>query len=196
MDVSVNDVPVINPSELPQRGMYSRNRGSCNLYKMSTNVGDEGYVWTDTYEDAFEEWVEHLDTASPGVFETLTEDDLKEAAADLGYEWEDSWPDFNDPTFNEVQGHAEADLDHIGHTTLNSGTHIPKDAWNQHEIERGSDEYNQVWCACAKAFFEENDEWPDKPQYVEDCPEMKGWPLVDDLDGVPSKRSVPAWIRR
>lgn len=196
MDVTVDDVPVINPSELPQGDGFHRRR-SGGLFKMNTH-GDEGYVWTEheeSWDDAFEEWVEYLDTASPDVFETIGEEDLKEAAEDLGKEWKDSWPDWSDPDFTEVSEHAEADLDVIGHTTLKSGTHIPKDAWSFESIERGSDEYNEVWCACAKAYFAEHDEWPDKPDGVE-CPDMHGWKMKDDLDGVPSKRSVPAWIRR
>lgn len=195
-DVVVNDVPVINPSDLPTgQGWRGRYGG---LFKMSTNVGDYGYVWTEGeegYDDAFETWVEYLDDESPSVFETVSEDDLKEAAENLGYEWQDSWPDYGDPKFAEVAEYAEADLDVIGHTTLKSGTHIPKDAWNYETIERNSDEYNEVWCACAKAYFAEYGEWPDKPKDV-DCPAMKGWAVADDLDGVPSKRSVPAWIRR
>lgn len=193
MDVTVNDVPVINPTDLPQARHYRYNRGQ--LFKMSTNVGDYGYIWSDSDEYPFEEWVDYLDDASPSVFETVTEDDLKESAADLGIEWKDSWPDWSDPDFERVSEHAEADLDVIGHTTLNSGTHIPKDAWGVETIDNYSDEYNEVWCACAKAIFDEDGEWPDKPKDV-DCPAMKGWAMKDDLDGVRNTRSVPAWIRR
>lgn len=193
MDVEVNDIPVLNPSDLPQDRHYRWSRGY--LFKMSTNVGDYGYIWSDSDEIPLEEWVDYLDDVSPSIFETVDEDDLKEAAEDLGKEWQDDWPDWGDPEFAEVAEHAEADLDVIGHTTLKSGTHIPKDAWSFETIETYSDEYNEVWCACAKAIFDEEGEWPDKPRGV-DCPAMKGWAMRDDLDGVPGKRSVPAWIRR
>jgi hypothetical protein len=192
--VEANGYPILNPSDLPEGRRYRYGRGK-ELYRMWSNVGDHGYVWSDSAEDAFEEWVEYLDEESPGVFETVDVDDLKAAAEDLDIEWQDSWPDLDDEDFQKVAEEAEADLDTIGHTTLKSGSHISKDAWGFDEVSEGSDEYSKVWCACAKAYFADNGEWPDKPDDVE-CPEMDGVAVDMDLDGVRAPRSMPAWIRR
>lgn len=182
----------MNPSELPD-SKYAASR--TRLFQMWSSAGDTGYVWADGYEDAFEEWVEYLDEESPGLFVTVGEDELKEAADSLGVPWKDSWPDWNDSEFEKVTEEAESDLDVIGHTSLKSGTHIGKDDWNIDEVD-DEDEYSEVWCECAKAYFEDHDEWPEKPDQV-DCPEAEGgFEVDDDLEGVRRARFMPAWIRR
>ncbi len=194
-DVDYDGVPVVNPAEFPHGGGY---RSDCKgLFKMWAQGGTEGYVWTDSeeaYGTAFEEWVEYLDLHSPGVFEQLSEDDLKDAAKYLGYSWKPSWPDWsgNDHDFDRVVEYAEADLDVIGHTSLKSGNYIPKDSWNFQTIEAGSDEYNGVWDACAQDYYDEYGEWVDPPDCV-DSKIVRGMKLdFDDDDG--SLSSAPQGV--
>jgi hypothetical protein len=189
-DVEYDGIPIINPSELPT-GHYDRKQ----LFKMWAGSGYSpynGYVWADHFEDAFEEWVEHLDTECPGCFVTVGEDELKEAADDLGVEWDDQWPEWGDPKFLEVAEHAEADLTTIGHTTLKSGTHIPSDQWGGDEID--GDEESAVWRICAAAYEDEYDEYPEPPDRIQAKRGVKF-----KLDGLPtthpSRKLLPRWAR-
>lgn len=120
------DIPIANPED------FDRDK---KLFQFQFGAyGDiRVYVWADHDEDAFEIAVEWADDNAPGVFVSLGEGDLREAADDLGIRWDSSWPDWDDPKFNKVVEHAEADLTSIGHTTLNSGAYIP--SWEWHFVE-------------------------------------------------------------
>jgi len=107
-----------------------------NLFLMWAGAyGDtRGYVWANSFEDAFEHWVEYLDERAPGLLTNLDEGDLRESARDLGIEWQADWPDHEDRKFQRVVEHAEVDLTPIGHTTLEHGAYIPSHEWGGDEI--------------------------------------------------------------
>jgi len=178
-DVDYDGVPVINPLEV---NSYDR------LFKMWAGPAfgtTHGYVWADGEEAAFEEWVEYLDDHAPGVLVTVGEDELREAADDLGVSWKPSWPDWGDPSFADVAEHAEADLTVIGHTTLKHGTHIPSDEWGMDEVT--GTEYDAVRKLSAQAYADQYDEWPGN------VPTEEGIEL--DLDGVgaAAQRRLSLW---
>jgi hypothetical protein len=111
------------------------------------------YVWADSFESAFEQFVEYLDDAAPGLLTDVTEDDLREAAEELKIEWQDSWPDWEDAAFEPVASQAEADLTSIGHTTLKHGQYIPSWEWGGAPVTSGRD-----WDIVAERSLEESDE--------------------------------------
>lgn len=191
-DLEYDGTPIINPSELPTRG-WDRKQ----LFKMwaCTYAPEHGYVWADNFEDAFEEWVEYLDTVCQGCFVTVGEAELKEAAEDLGVEWDDQWPEWGDPKFIEVVEHAEADLTAIGHTTLKSGTHIRSDEWGGGEVS--DEEEAEVWQVCADAYAEEygDDDYPEPPSRIEKYLRRRRKSMKFDLDGVPAQSRLPRWAR-
>jgi hypothetical protein len=189
-DLEHDGIPIINPSELPT-GSYDRKQ----LFLMWADAygSTKGYVWADHFEDAFEVWIEYLDDACPGCFVTVGEDELKEAADDLGIEWDDQWPEWGDPKFVEVAEHAESDLTTIGHTTLNSGTHIPSDQWGGDDLGSSIAE-TEVWQVCAEDYFNEHDEYPDPPSHIAKFLPKRG--VKFDLDGVTApSRKLPRWVR-
>jgi hypothetical protein len=95
-----------------------------------------GYVWARSFDDAFEKWVEYLDTLPNAklFFVKLDVNDLKRAAEDEGIQWRAHWPDFDDEKFQRVVEAAEADLTSIGHTQLDHGSYIASDEWGGDEI--------------------------------------------------------------
>ena len=100
----------------------------------STNV----YVWADGLESAFEEAVEWLDDNAPGLLTTVGDEDYRNAAEELGKEWDPSDPD------EEVMQAAEADMTMIGHTTLQNGNAVPSWEWHVAEVVKGSSEWKEV----------------------------------------------------
>jgi hypothetical protein len=122
------------------------------------------YIWADSFDDAWEELVEYLDAHAPEVFETIGEDELKEAADDLNIPWKATWPDWQDRDFEKVVEHAEADYTMISHTTLKSGgTHIRSDMWGGDDVTDG-DELNEVWTLSAESC--EDDEEYEPPDGI------------------------------
>lgn len=112
------------------------------------------YVWTRSsdFESAFEVAVEWLDEqGAAGHFTTVTENDLKAAAEEEGIEWQESWPDWEDPEFQRLVDAAEADLTVIGHTTLKHGTHLVSYEWGADEITDPEE-----WKRVALASYEED----------------------------------------
>lgn len=89
-------------------------------------------VWADHLEDAFEIAVEWLDDNAPGHLVDLTQDDYNEAAKELGLDPASEDEDIQ----NEIRETAEADLTHIGHTTLNHGQFLTSYEWTVNEITR------------------------------------------------------------
>lgn len=82
----------------------------------------EVYVWTSSADDAFEEACDYAaDKGWWGVFTSLDDGDMRDAAKGLGYAW-DGWDSFNPCEHREheaILARAEADLTVIGHTTYN-----------------------------------------------------------------------------
>jgi hypothetical protein len=177
--------------ELPTGRYYADRKGLFKMWAGSFSP-TYGYVWADNFEDAFEEWVEYLDVVCPGCFVTVGEDELKEAADDLGLEWKSSWPDWSDPEFERVVENAEADLTAIGHTTLNSGTHIASHEWGGDDIS--GDEESAVWRVCAVEYEAQYDEYPEPPDRIQAKRGVKF-----KLDGLPttrpSRKLLPRWAR-
>lgn len=101
------------------------------------------FVWANSFEDAFEEFVEWADDHAPGLLTKLDTSDLKSSARDLGIPWQSSWPDYEDDDFVRVLENAEADLTLIGHTTLKHGQYIPSWEWGGDDVS-GSEEYDNV----------------------------------------------------
>jgi hypothetical protein len=91
-------------------------------------------VYADSWDSAFEIAVEWLDDNAPGHLTTLTDDDLKESAEELGL----SWPldDTESEDYWKVVENAEQDLTAIGHTTLKHGTHVDSEGYDGFEITR------------------------------------------------------------
>lgn len=214
-DVSVpngrgQEFPVVNPLELPT-GNYDRKK----LFLMWAGGADptRGYVWADHLEDAFEEWVEYLDEHAPGVLvshDEFVEFQLDDAARAHGF---DSWADaeskwlakngkhagwhsdmMND--YSKIVEEAEAGLTIIGHTQLQHGSYISSEEWGGDEIDSGHT-YDAVWNACAEAYNEQYDEWPEPPRGVK-LPGGKGTKITD-LDGVSKPQGalqqLPRWAR-
>jgi len=121
------------------------------------------YCWADSFESAFEVAVEWLDDKGfAGYFVDVTVDDLKEAAEDLGIPWKPEWPQvgvIDDPDYEKVLEHAEADLTCIGHTTLKSGRYIPSYEWGGDDVQAGTDEYREVLARSRDEYIET---WPDE----------------------------------
>jgi hypothetical protein len=111
------------------------------------------WVWAGSFDDAFEELVEHLDDEAPGLLTTLDEGDLKRAAEDEDIEWKEEWPDWEDPEFERVVQAAEVDYTTIGHTTLKHGTHIASWEWGGDEVTD-----DMVWLTVAERSVDETEE--------------------------------------
>ena len=111
------------------------------LLSFGSNLSLLVYAWADSLQDAFEAAVEHLDdTGNCGVFTHLTEDDYRQAAEELGLEWDPASPD------HSVMEHAEVDLEAIGWTTLDcaraggGSAFIPSWEWTGREVHGGERE--------------------------------------------------------
>lgn len=120
------DVPIANPSEAASCVGERRGRW-CNLFLFSFGAyGDtQLYVWADYLDSALEVAAEWLDDNAPGRLVKLGEDELKEAAEDLGVQWKRDWPDWEDEEFQSVVEQAEADLTMVGgHTQLKHGDYL------------------------------------------------------------------------
>lgn len=150
------EVPIANPEDCDHGERYSRM--SLYQFQFGAYADTKVYVWAASFEDAEEIAIEWADDNARGVFVTLTEDDLKEAAEDLGIEWDEAWSDggavgrkefggtwtpFDDRNYEEIVQHAEADLIVIGWTTLNSGTHVISHEVHAHEVT-DADEIEEV----------------------------------------------------
>ena len=109
----------------------------------STNV----FVWADGFESAFETAVEWLDDEEYcGVFVTVDEDDLREAAEEEGLDAAAVLRDMKAGDWNEdvekMTQRAEADLTMIGHTSLpncekavgGGPLYIPSWEWGGREV--------------------------------------------------------------
>lgn len=203
-------IPVINPLELPT-GNYDRKQ----LFLMwAGQTGTRrGYVWADHLEDAFEEWVEYLDENAPGLLVSPDEFNelLDEAAREKGFDsWADAeakwlakngkhagWSNDMASDYSEIIEAAEADLTLIGHTTLKSGAmHIAGHEWGGDDI--GGAELDKVWNACAEAYYEQYEEWPEPPRGIK--PTGGKGTRITDLDGVSKvtdryQQPLPRWAR-
>lgn len=113
-----------------------------NLYVMWAGaVGTtEVYVWANSFDDAFELFVDYLDDKGMcGYFVDVTMDDLKESARELGIKWDAEWDEpgsdaYDDPEFERIVEHAEMDLTSIGHTTLECGQYMPSWEWGGQDV--------------------------------------------------------------
>ncbi len=162
--------PVVNPLEVPGLSSLNRSRsgrrfgGDEQLFLMQASTGGISsahfaYVWARSFEDAFEKFVEYLDENFPGMLVTVGLTELREAAEDLGYEWKSTWPDWDDRRFEKVAERAEADLTPIGHTSLESGTHIPSENWHGQEVS-DPEEFERVWAYSLHKFRREYGDEP------------------------------------
>lgn len=133
------DTPIANPSQVD---FFEDNRFVREGPLWQLSFGAYGsthvYVWADGAESAFEEAVEWLDDNAPGMLVMVGEEDYQRAADELGKVWDPSEPDY------EVIETAEADMTMIGHTTLKHGNAVASWEWQLREVERGSDEWNDV----------------------------------------------------
>lgn len=151
LEEMVEKTPIANPDAIPVEGHRLQ------LFRMwagaygSTHV----YVWAEHFEDAFEELVEWLDDNAPGLLTDVDESDYRAAARELGIEWQEHWPDWEDRDFEAVAEQAEADLTTIGHTTLKHGQFIASWEWGGSEVEKGGREYELV---LKKSLGEDDDE--------------------------------------
>ena len=140
----MENIPVVNPEEVCERA-YLMWAGQCAPTK--------AYVWADSFESAFEIFVEWLDAQNyTGFF--VSDDEFKELldeqATDMyGKDWDTlisewvadngewaGWKNDMCAEYMDVIEAAEADLTMIGHTTLSSGTYIPSYEWGGDECDR------------------------------------------------------------
>jgi hypothetical protein len=117
-----------------------------NLYLMSAGAygGAHAYVWADSLESAFEEFVEYLDDHAPGLLVSHAEmrDLLDESAREHGFA---DWAAVNGSEDAEnVYTDAEAGLTIIGHISLTHGCAITSHEWGGGEVDLGSDEGKAV----------------------------------------------------
>lgn len=171
------EVPIANPEDCDYGERHSRM--SLYQFQFGAYADTKVYVWADSFEDAEEIAIEWADDNTRGVFITLTEDDLKEAAEDLGIAWDEAWDDggavgrkkfgqtwtpFDDRNYTKIVEHAEADLIVIGWTTLKSGTHVLSHEVHAHEVT-DTDELEEV---AERSEEEEDDEDLDEEVEEED----------------------------
>lgn len=169
------EVPIANPEDCDHGERYSRM--SLYQFQFGAYADTKVYVWADSFESAEEIAIEWADDNARGVFITLTEDDLKETAEDLGIEWDEAWSDggavgrkefggtwtpFDDRNYEKIMEHAEADLIVIGWTTLKSGTHVISHEVHAHEVT-DTDEIEEV--AERSQEDEEDDEEATEEEY-------------------------------
>jgi hypothetical protein len=205
-------IPIVNPLELPT-GQHDRKQ----LFRMWAGYnGPVVYIWADHFEDAFEELQEYLDDNAPGVFTLLTEQDYRDAAADLKLAWKPHWPDPDDVDFERVTQAAEADLTMVGgHTTFKVarqpgvwGVFLPSDEWGGGDVD-DCEELLGVWKASAVAYVEQYDEDPEPPEAIEDCAKevgeelfqkpsvtpKRGMRIDTSIDGLGSAFRNPLWTK-
>lgn len=113
-------------------GLFNRDKQSQFQFCFGAYGWTKVRVWADSLDDAFEIAVEWLDDNAPGHLIDLTQDDYNEAAKDLGLDPASEDEDIQ----NEIRETAEADLTHIGHTTLNHGQFLTSYEWTVDEITR------------------------------------------------------------
>jgi hypothetical protein len=121
--------PILNDGEFDWKG----EEGLLRIW-MGQHAPTFLYYFGSSVEDAFEEAVEWADDHAPGLLFMLGLEEYKGAAEDEGIEWNDAWPDFEDPDFQRVVDAAEADMTIIGHTTLKNGNAVPSWEWGVDEI--------------------------------------------------------------
>jgi hypothetical protein len=82
--------------------------------------------------------VEWLDDNAPEHLTTVGEAEYREAAEELGLDFEQARDDAQDgiceDDMNKIWERAEVDLTVIGHTTLKNGTHIASYDWTVNEL--------------------------------------------------------------
>ena len=113
--------PIANDCEVDSSAPDNNGKSAgTDLYLMwAGNPAIQVYVWSGSFDSAFEEMVDWLDDQGTcGVFTEIGEPELRDAANSLGISWDPSWPDYSDPDYVKVQEYAEIDLTMIGHTTL------------------------------------------------------------------------------
>ncbi len=119
------EVPIANPCDAP--GLLYGDRQTLFYWSLGAYGDKHVYVWADSYESAEEEMLEWVDDHAPGLLSTVGEEDYKNAAEELGVDWDPSEPD------DEVIQKAEADMIMVSHTTLEHGNAIP--SWEVHVNE-------------------------------------------------------------
>jgi len=150
------EIPIANPEDCDHNERYSRM--TLFQFQFGAYADTKVYVWADSFESAEEIAIEWADDNARGVFVTLTEKDLREAAEDLGIEWDEAWSDggaigrkefgatwnpFDDRDYEKIVQHAEADLIPIGWMTLKSGSHVLSYEVHAHEVT-DADEIEEV----------------------------------------------------
>lgn len=195
------NITIANPSERIFDNLYQFQFG---VYKY-TKV----YVWSNSFESAFEEAIEWVDDNEPEHLYNVNEESLKEAAEELGFIYRKHNDKlFNDEEFEKIREQAEVDLTIIGHTTLKHGQYIANYEWNGHDVtdtderamvrEQGNKEIATAWMLDqVKYHLEEyqDDLGPDgKPslnitKLSEDCSDEHDFYIDDEYE-----YQIPEWI--
>lgn len=123
------------------------------------------YIWTDSFESAFEELAEWCDDNAPGHITDVTLAELKEAAEDADIAWRPEWDKldeetWDDPQFQRVRERAEEDLTLVGHTTLKHGQYMVSYEWGGEEVDPGGDEYETVLERTRLEYEKLDWDWP------------------------------------
>lgn len=184
------EIPIANPGDYDDgKTLYQ--------FQFGAYADTKVYVWADNDDDAFEIAVEWADDHAKGIFTTLDEDDLREAAEDLGIEWDEMWSDGgkrgrkefgstwspnDDRDYNKIVEHAEADLTVVGWTTLNSGTHVLSYEVHFHEVT-DEDEIADVADESKDDDEEEEDDEDDDDDVFSDDEMREGYTISDARDG-------------
>lgn len=137
------DCSIMNTTETP---IATDSFPGGNLYRMWAGAyGTKLYVWADSFDSAFETFMEWLDAHAPGCLfpHEAFRDACLDAAAELHLDW-DSLVAHQDPRVETVLEHAESDLTSIGHTTLKHGAYIVSHEWGGGDVAADTQEYKDV----------------------------------------------------
>jgi hypothetical protein len=140
-----DEIPIANPDDANWNdNLYELWFGAVGTQKL--------YVWASSFDSAWETAVEWLDDKGKcGYFTFLGENELREAADDLGIRWPGikAFSGSIGSRAEKILERAEADLTVIGHTTLEcekkmkGSAYIASHEWGGRDVTR-RDEYDEV----------------------------------------------------
>jgi len=121
------------------------------------------YVWADSFESAFEEFVEWLDDNAPGLL--VSHEDAKRAFEEYCAENDVSEDDLEDDDGEIYTAMEEAnEWTSIGHTSLKTGGHIASHEWGGSEVT----DSDEVLMASTEAYAE-HFQALDRAVAIEEC---------------------------
>lgn len=175
MTTQNDDIPIANPDDAPEeRDGALGPHYSTSLFRFSFGAygSTQLYVWArrECLDDALEIAVEWLDDHAPWILTTVGPKDYREAAEELGLDYDSAFADAQDgvseEAFNRIVERAETDMTMIGHTTLKNGNAIPSWEWTCIEVCSGTPEHSRAARRCQA--------WPTVDEILEVLSEIPG----------------------